>query len=284
MDSANPRTNVAEKIARGENARIVVHTLADRYIVMRRLIDAGYSDVHSALQDPGTRPGWSYRASWEITGTAPRNPDVCEWCVSAGRGNWKDAAKFCACDACKCHPAPAPRTRTRSYPSPELCCDDLDCPDRAEIQASWYRANRTAIDWAIRVDDAELSTGDDDEDPSGDCAEFSIEDVRAHIAGSSILGAPAPAQPIEWEHTRRGLIGLAEIRTPRPSGSDLASVVWFAESGESGREDGANARTRAIAMAYVALCSSARTLAGELSDSELRTIISARSSQTDRSQ
>lgn len=92
---------------------------------------------------------------------------------------------------------------------------------------------------------------------SEDCVEFSIEEIRAHLAG-----APAPeVAPVEWLNTRRGLIGLSRVGTVCPDGSELATWIWFTETGDTGMVDGASGRAMAITDAYVSMVRAGAQLA-----------------------
>jgi hypothetical protein len=64
----------------------------------------------------------------------------------------------------------------------------------------------------------------------------------------------AELAPVEWLPTRRGLLGISEVRTVRPRGqAPLVTWVWFTESGDTGMVDGSAGRAMAIADAYRAI-------------------------------
>lgn len=82
--------------------------------------------------------------------------------------------------------------------------------------------------------------------PNCVCPAPSSPDVAELVRGADLA-------PVEWLDTRRGLIGLSEVRTRRPSGSELVTWVWFTETGDSGMVDGASGRAMAITDAYVSM-------------------------------
>jgi hypothetical protein len=89
------------------------------------------------------------------------------------------------------------------------------------------------------------------------CAELaptSPAPVSIETAPSSARTTSAELAPTEWLHTRRGLIGLCEVRTARPSAVDaFVTWVWFTDSGDTGEVDGSDGRSMAITDAYVSL-------------------------------
>ena len=46
---------------------------------------------------------------------------------------------------------------------PDLCCEDIDCPERQLRQVEWYWQYRAVIDARILSDDALLDSGDSHE-------------------------------------------------------------------------------------------------------------------------
>lgn len=65
--------------------------------------------------------------------------------------------------------------------------------------------------------------------------------------------APCKSASIEWLNTRRGLIGVTEVRTAMPAGPDIVSWVWVTSDGDTGRVDNASGRPYAVAEAYTAM-------------------------------
>lgn len=188
---------------------VTVYSLSARYLEMRRMIDAGYSDVHAALQDD-TMPGWSWRATWIVSGTSPASE--------------VDPGEMCA----------------------EFSIEEL----RAQLASSPGAAELRTCDCGVT---------------NLHLAGAMVAPVNPCACPGELVRAAEVAPSTEWIETRRGLVGLCEVRTARPGElAPFVTWVWFTEAGDTGEVDGSDARAMAITSAYVAMVRAGRQLAGEV--------------------
>lgn len=84
---------------------------------------------------------------------------------------------------------------------PALCCDDLDCGERAWRSGAWYRANADILDAQIRADDSALDAGEVDAIASAnaDRCPFRVEGKQAcPVAWGGYCATCSPDDCGEW--------------------------------------------------------------------------------------